>query len=143
MLNKENYIEFIICEEVPFFMKVKEQNLVMSLKNILALSTLNQKRIYRWAYAKKGFKNAVPIAFNDAKRIFIGNEDIRTVEFIRFYLKPALAAINEKTDLHIEFEPARADPSCQTKITLLKFKIKCNYKKHIKKSRPKARLITI
>ena len=126
--TKDDYIEITLDEDVEqFFTQMKEQNLVMSLKNILSLSTLTQKRIYRWAYAKKGFKNDIPISIDDAKMIFCGRTDIKTVDFIRYYLTQAIEAINERTDLHIDFEVVRADPTYIQKVTSLKFKIKCNY----------------
>ena len=126
--TENDYAEIVLHKDVTkFFSQLKKQNLVYSLKYILELSTLTEARLYRWAYAKKGFKNDVPIAIDDAKMTFCGRTNINTPDFMRYNLTSAINHINEKTDLHIEFEPVRADPRVRTKVTSLRFKIRCNY----------------
>lgn len=124
--SDDDYAEIVLGKGIEeYFSQIKEQNLVYSLKYILALSTLTEAKIYRWAYSKKGFNNDVPISIEDAKLLFVGKTTINTTDFIRYPLTSAIKKINKKTDLHIEFEPVRADSTYKTKITSLKFKIHC------------------
>ena len=124
--SDDDYAEIVLGKGIEeYFSQIKEQNLVYSLKYILALSTLTEAKIYRWAYSKKGFNNDVPISIEDAKLLFVGKTTINTTDFIRYPLTSAIKKINKKTDLHIEFEPVRADSTYKTKITSLKFKINC------------------
>lgn len=131
--NINDTITITLSNDVKrFFIQFHRNYFVYTLKNILVLRTLTEARIYHWAYAKKGFKNDVPISINDAKLFFCGKTDISNAEFIRTYLKPALIRINEKTDLNISYEKVCADKTDKRLITSLKFKIKCDYEKAAK-----------
>lgn len=124
-ISEDDYVEIVLHSDIDqFFSQMKTQNLILPLKKIMELSTLTEKKIYRWAYAKKGFKNDVPISIDDAKLLFCGRTDIRTADFIRYSLAQSVKAINKKTDLYIEFEAVRADATYKQKITSIKFKIR-------------------
>lgn len=112
-----------------FYVQLHQQGLFYTLKNILKLRTLTEAKIYHWAYAKKGFENAVPISIDDAKYYFVGDTELKTSEFTKKYLEPAIKRINEKTDLWITYEKVCADKRNAKKISSLKFTISCSYEK--------------
>lgn len=121
-----------------FYLLIKERALTYNLKNVLALRTTTQKRLYIWAYNNKGFKNDVNISIEDAKLLFYGDKNIETYQFLRKYIEPAIKHINEKTDLTLSYEKVRKDETNSRLVTSLKFKIKCNYQKKQKKERTPA-----
>lgn len=134
-------ITIVLSDDVKkFFIQLHDKYFIYTLKNILALRTLTEACIYHWAYAKKGFNNDIPISIDDAKLYFCGRTDISNAEFIRTHLKPALKRINEKTDLHIEYEKVCADKTDRRIITSLKFKIECNYEKKPAKKRSESQV---
>lgn len=126
---KKETLTIRLSEDVAqFYLRLQDHFLVYQLENILKLSTITQTRIYQWAYSKKDFKNDVSITVEDAKEFF-GCKNVRTVDFTRKYLEPALKVINDRTDLNIKYEKVKADKQYKQKITSLKFTIECDYQK--------------
>ena len=139
--SDSDYMEITLHKDVEqFFGQLHKLKLVYQLKYILELSTLTEAKLYRWAYAKKGFHNAVPISIDDAKMLFCGKTDINTSDFIRYNLASAIKHINEKTDLNIEFEKVCSDKQYKHKVTSLKFKIDCSYEKKPVKKRSESQI---
>lgn len=131
---KKKTLTIKLSEEVAeFYLNINENVLIYNLKCILALSTKTQARLYQWAYSKTGFGNKIPISIEDAKQLFYGPKEIRTSEFVRKYLEPAIKAINEKTDLEISYEKVKADKKNTQKVTSLNFEVISKYQKPEKK----------
>jgi len=127
---KKKTVQIALSEEVrKFYLLIKERTLTYNIKNMLALRTTVQKRLYVWAYGKKGFHNDVPISIEDAKLLFYGEKPIRTADFFRKCLDPAIQKVNEKTDLQLSYEKVYKDPDNKKRISSLKFKISCDYEK--------------
>lgn len=146
-INEETQlVTFALSPEVQrFYIQLKQNYLVYTLRNILELRTLPEARLYQWAYSQKGF-GVTTIAIDDLKELMCGTVEeppkksrkkvvepvekkkVRTTDFLRFTLRPAVERINEKTDLHLEFDLIRADRSYKTKVTSIRFHIFCNYR---------------
>lgn len=129
--KKETLTIRLSDEVAKFYLQLNEHKLIFTLRNMLKLSTLTQARLYQWAYSKTGFPES-SLSIDDAIKIFYGIKPIRNIDFLRKHLEPAIKAINERTDIEIEYEKIKADTSNKRKITSLKFKVKSKYQKQKK-----------
>lgn len=138
--KKNNTLTIRLSDEVKeLYLNLKGSGLIYRLENILVLSTTLQAKLYEWAYSKKNFGNEIPISIDDIKTI-LGKQDIRTADFLSKYLDPAMKKINDKTDLQLSYKKVKSDKENKRKITSLKFKIECNYKKKEKNQRTPSQL---
>lgn len=107
-----------------------DKKLIYRIEHIFRLRQKSAINLYRWAYSKNGFDNTVKIKIDEAKTIFHGTDNIRTCDFIKDKLKPAIEEINNKTDLIIKVKPIKAKGS--RSYTSLEFSINSKDSKKIK-----------
>ena len=112
-----------LSDKTIFFFLVYENGVFSKYHYIKNLRTKCAMQLYRWCNLKKNFGNAIPIKIEDAIRLFYDSEKtIKTNDFFRFHLEPAIEKINELTDLHVEYEKVYSKNN-KRKITSLRFTI--------------------
>ncbi|MBP3620957.1 MAG: replication initiation protein [Lachnospiraceae bacterium] len=118
-----------LSDETIFLFLIYEKGVFSKYAYIKQLRTKCAIQLYRFCNLKKNFNNAIFIKIQDAIKLFYDAEKtIKTNDFIRFHLEPAIAKINDLTDLHIEYEKVYSKKD-RRKISSLKFTITDMYAK--------------
>ena len=124
--NKKNKIMSVkLSDETRYFFLEFNDGVYMHYGQIKKLHTKSAIQLYMWAVSKSGFKNSIPIKIDDIKELLYGNKEIKTKDFIRWHLEPAIKKINELTDISIQCEKI-PDKNNKRKISSLKFTITKN-----------------
>lgn len=117
-------VKLKLSDETIFFFVEYENGVFSKYAYIKQLRTKCAIQLYRWANANSNFNNAIPIKIDDAiKKFYDSEKTIKTNDFIRKHLEPAISKINDLTDLHIEYEKIYSKKD-RRKISSLKFTIK-------------------
>ena len=100
---KTGLVSIKISEDViPFFLMLKDHPTFYQLKDVLSLHTIFQKSVFLWLMSWSG-KSEAFIDIDEAKLLFHGEKDIRTIKLIE-KLKDAMRTINRLTPLSVSFD---------------------------------------
>lgn len=92
-----------------YFLRLsKEERTIYKIGYILNFKRKTSINLYRWAYSKVNFCNGVSMSISDAKLEIANNPDVKTNDLFRYHIEPAVAEINEKSDLTITYLPKKA-----------------------------------
>ena len=112
-----------LSDEVIYFFLIYERALFSKYGYIKDLRTKCAMQLYRFCNLKKNFNNTISIKTDEAIKLFYNDEKtIKTNDFIRKHLEPAIERINTFTDLHVEYEKIY-NKNDKRKISSLKFTI--------------------
>lgn len=124
--DKERIVKLKLSNETIYFFLQFDHGLYTRYGIIRKLHTKSALQLYRWCYLKSNFNNAISIKTEEAIKLFYDNEKvIKTNDFIRKHLDPAVQKINELTDINVKYEKIYSKKD-KRKISSLKFYISKN-----------------
>lgn len=123
--KKKKIMTLSLSEKTRYFFLEFNDGVFMKYGIIRQLHTKCAIQLYMWAVSKSGFDNSISIKIDNAKELFYGDKEIKTKEFIRSHLEPAIKTINKLTDLKITYQKI-PDKRDKRKISSISFIITKN-----------------